>query len=319
MTQEYNFNIIDKKEFVDIPSSEPKYKISLPKVGITKRPRYFNVIDPFTNKSVRLFSKIDVNLSLPRDQRGLHMSRIEKEFIQVDKLDHMKIEELSKTLCENIRQTQKQDHCTINFDFFYENVVTKNVSKFISNELIKLHYSYSCLKDTTSSKIGITAPILNACPCTQRWGIRDFYKSLGNEGFDQNQIKKIIQIAPLQAHTNKGQVFIGIESDKINFKDIYNIINDSSPILRELLSDQDEHIFVKETHQLGLFCEDVTRNIIKNLINKFSKQLDNDSLVEIIVTINESIHFHNLYASIKDTISNLKFQGNKGDHLEVSG
>jgi GTP cyclohydrolase FolE2 len=99
-----------------------------------------------------------------------------------------------------------------------------------------------------------------------------------------------------------------IESNKISFSDIYQVLEKSSPIIRELLKGNDEHAFVKLGHSLALFCEDVARHSAKNSWRYLKNKIKPDDKIKIIVDTDESVHFHNLYCEIDTTIKELDHQ-----------
>lgn len=299
------FENIDKKEFVDLPGTEPSIKFPLEKVGITNRNHYIRIIDPFSNKEVELFGDLKVFLNLPVNQRGLHMSRIEQELHNMKSEKIVSLKDYALQLCKKIKESQEQENCRVEIIVNYEKMVSKNISQKPSHELIKLHISAELIKDDVIITQGITVPFINACPCTQRWGIKDFFHSLKSQGLKNDEIEKIVESAPLQAHTNKGNATLLIYSDKIDFLEIYNILEESSPLCRELLSGNDEHSVVSEAHKNGMFCEDVAREIVSNTVNSLKNKVESDTVIEIIVEVDESIHVHDLYVEIKDTLENL--------------
>ena len=299
------FEDIDKKEFVDLPGTKPPIKFPLEKVGITNRNHYIRVIDPFTNKEAELFGDIRVFLNLPANQRGLHMSRIEKELHNMKSKEIVSLKDYAIELCEKIKELQEQENCGVEITVNYEKLVSKNISQRPSHELIKLHVSVELIKDDMTVTQGITVPFINACPCTQRWGMKDFFHSLKSQGLNKEDAEKIVESAPLQAHTNKGDATLIIHSDKIDFPEIYNILDLSSPLCRELLSGKDEHFMVSEAHKRGMFSEDVAREIVSNTANSLKNKIEPNTLIEIIVEVDESIHVHDLYVEVKDTLENL--------------
>lgn len=297
---------IDKKSFVDIPACVPAVKFPLPKVGITNRPHYIHVQDPFTDEATRLFSKIEVFFNLPANQRGLHMSRIEECLHDISTEKELSLIDWIDKFSEQLLKKQKQQKCIVQLDTQYEKTTKKNQSQIISNELINLHTAITRDKATTSTCIGVTVPFINACPCTQRWGMRDFHKKLLDAGYDQATAEELMHMAPLQAHTNLGKATLKIHSADITHSQIYDLLDNSVPIVRELLKGMDEHGLVKQAHQKGQFCEDNARAIVQAVCHELDGLIENDVLIEISVKVEESVHFHNLYAEIVSTFGNLK-------------
>ncbi|HYF97272.1 MAG TPA: GTP cyclohydrolase, FolE2/MptA family [Patescibacteria group bacterium] len=300
------FDTIDDKAFADIPASVPDIKAHLPKVGISNRPHYVSVLDPFTNQPTRLWSNVVTSFDLPANQRGLHMSRIEGALHETAAKDPVRLTEYTTNLCSLAREKQQQKSCRIELWADYEIEVDKNASKRPSYELLKLYSATEQNDDKQTSEIGITVPFINACPCTQRWGMKAFYEQLKKDGYKDEEIFELIKKAPLQAHTNRGEASIIVYSDEADYETLYKIIEESTVIIRELLSGQDEHFAVRETHKRSQFCEDVIREVMKNLVDAFDSKVKPETRIKIHVDVDESVHFHNLFGTIDDTFQNIK-------------
>ena len=188
----------------------------------------------------------------------------------------------------------------------YEHLVSKNVSQRPSYELLQLHIVANLSGKKMSVETGITAPFLNACPCAQRWAMREYATALKKQGYAPKEIEALIKIAPLQTHTNRGKATLMIHSDRVMFPDLYHIVEQSSPILRELVSGEDEHLFLKEVHRKGYFFEDVTRAIMANTVKNLGHKVPPSTLVEITVDVEESMHSKNFLSTVKKTMGELR-------------
>lgn len=234
------------------------------------------------------------------------MSRIEGALHTMSNDEPVGTSEYSAKLAAIAKDTQQQDNCRVELWADYEIEVDKNDSRRASYELLKLYSATEHKKGKENREIGISVPFINACPCTQRWGMKAFYEDLKKEGYKDEEIFALIEKAPLQAHTNRGDAVIIIHSDEADYKTLYKLVEDSTVIIRELLSGQDEHFAVRATHKKGQFCEDVIREIMKNLLNTYGNKLSPETRVKIHVEVDESVHFHNLFAEADDTLGNIK-------------
>ena len=307
MSREKNINFlqINEKTFVDIPSSEPKIMLPIDKVGISNRPIVLNLTNPLSGNSQQMACELRVSAGLPAGQRGLHMSRIE------ECLDEIRNQSLSPSeFCTELAKlnlkTQNQRNCLVELEAELEHKVKKNTSGKSSIEIIKLHCSCEMLDESQIITLGVSVPFMNACPCTQRWAIRDFYKLLLEKGCSENLSQELAQSAPLQAHTNGGLATLTIRDKNISHKDLYDVLDISVPIVREMLKGIDEHSFVRFTHEQGQFCEDNVRSIAANTVSCLENKLHDQASVCIEVEVNESVHFHNLRAEIKKTFAELR-------------
>ena len=302
------FDQIDEDSFIEVPGSVPSVQVPLQLVGITNRPHYINVLDPFNGEPTRLFADMKLSLNLPADQRGLHMSRIERMMHNVELEDPLALVDYARELVRQILATQPQQRCRVEITADYELVVNKNKSGKPSHELMKLYVAADSIDGVIKIEKSITVKIMNACPCAQRWGIRAFSDSLKQQGFTAGQIAKIAESAPLQGHTQHGDATLQLNSDEADYKDLYKVLEKSSPIVHELLSGSDEGDFVGKTQQRGMFVEDVIREIMKFTVSDLGKSISDDTKLNIHVDVDESVHQHNLFSTVEDTFGNLKSQ-----------
>ena len=300
-----NFENIHLKEFVDIPSSTPKVKLNLPLVGICQRPTNILVIDPF-EKSVKanLYSDIRIACSLNAQQRGLHMSRIE-ECLEELKNQGLDISEFVHECAKLIQRTQGQKVCKVELASNYEKNIIKNPSGKPSKELLQLITNVEVNESNASTTLAVMVPFINACPCTQRWGMREYYETLRTKGYDHSTSEDLVRCAPLQAHTNRGKATLSIGSSEVSHQTIYDVLDRSVPIIRELLKGQDEHSVVRHAHGQGQFCEDNIRAIANEVISTFRDSLPLDTKIKINVEVDESVHFHNLWAEIDQSLGQI--------------
>lgn len=305
-----DFKNIQTKTFVDIPSSEPRVRIPLPRVGISNRPAVFKLKNPLNAEIMGMPSNLRVAASLPATQRGIHMSRIE-ECMDELKESGLSPADFSMQLARLILKTQNQTSCIVEIDSTIENRVNKNKSGKASTEIIKFH-SYAEIKDGTENlKVGVTVPFMNACPCTQRWAMRDFYNLLSQKGLDEEKVQELVKHAPLQAHTNGGEATLFLSGSDLCHADIYKVLESSVPIIREMLKGIDEHTFVRMTHEQGQFCEDNIRAIAQKTVEILTDKVAPTAIVSIKVEVNESVHFHNLWAEMEKSFSDLSDEINQ--------
>ncbi len=301
---------INEKVFVDIPASAPRIQCTLQKVGVTNRPYAIRVRDPFGEEVVTVAGDIRVFFGLPARQRGLHMSRIEEGLLHMRSEQPVPMNIFLEKLCAELKRSQGQDVCGVAFSAVYEKESMKNGSQKPSFEIMRLYSARDENAEGKKETCGVTVSFMNACPCTQRWGMREFYNKLQERGWDDEKIAEVVDLAPLQAHTQRGEATVRIESDKVDHQQVYSILDKSLPIIRELLKGQDEHAFVRATHQEAMFCEDCMRSVMKNVVQELDGKIDPLTWIEIVIDVDESVHYHNLYSEFRGTLAELKAQMN---------
>ncbi|MCO6431070.1 MAG: GTP cyclohydrolase I FolE2 [Deltaproteobacteria bacterium] len=296
---------INEKAFVDVPSSKPSIRYPLQQVGISNRPYYVRVIDPFSGEVKDLWCQMEVSFALPADQRGLHMSRIEDAANSLRSERPLAVAGYVAEFKNRLVELQKLETCNVSLSFDIEKIINKNSSGRTSAELLKIHYNLSQSAEGEAHAVGLSVPFINACPCTQRWAMREYYNRLKAEGRPDQEIAALIEAAPRQAHTNRGQATLNVHSAQADYPSLYSILDRSVPIIRELLKGSDEHEVVREAHKQGMFCEDNIRSIICETARNYTGVLAPETLVEVSVEVDESVHYHNLTAAVSDQLQNM--------------
>jgi|GEM_PF-1347291 len=301
-----NFENINTKQFVDMPDAQPKIKLFLPKVGITCRPHYLKIIDSFKNIPIEMLTFIEIFMSLKADKRGLHMSRIERILYSAQKKQYESLVHYTQEVIYPLIETQNTKKGKIYLKAVYEKETDKNPSGRKGHEILNFYIRTAIKNNQLKTFVGLGVYFMNACPCPQRWAIKEMYYKLKEKGYSEEEIKEIIKIAPLESHTNRGLAKLFIEDPNISFKDLYQILDSSVTIVRELLSGDDEHLFIREAHEKELFCEDVIRNIAYETVKYLDGKVNENTKIFINAEVDESIHFHNLYGEIKTTFGKLR-------------
>lgn len=294
-----DLSAINEKSFVDMPASAPELPIPLQRVGISNRPHYITVLDPFDGTKRQLLAEISTNFSLPAGRRGIHMSRIEESLHQLAAEETLPLQQYTEALFARISKLQQLPAASVAIDCHYEKITNKNPSGKISSELIKLHSSIIKQGEVIQPTIGVSVPFMNACPCTQRWGVRDFYQTLKAKDYSDEEMRFLLEAAPKQAHTNRGVATVKIASESVSFAEIYDVLDRSLPIVRELLKGMDEHDFVTKAHADGMFCEDNIRAVVSAVDASFKDKLSPQTAVSVVIDVDESVHHHNLRAEVE--------------------
>ena len=231
------------------------------------------------------------------------MSRIEE---CLNQLPEMPLLEWMAQLSERLITSQQLQNCEVYLDAHYTKPITKNQSGILSEELIELHNGIKRVGDKVEVCSGLTVPFINACPCTQRWGMREFYEELIAHGYEPERAEMLMHKAPLQAHTNFGKASLKIWSEHATHAQLYAVLDRAVPIVRELLKGMDEHTLVRQAHKDGQFCEDNARAVVQEVVNEFDSKVEDTSLIEITVDVEESVHFHNLHSQVTSQFGDLK-------------
>ncbi len=156
--------------------------------------------------------------------------------------------------------------------------------------------------------IGAEVVGITSCPCAQE-GLAEYSREVLKERFNESEIAYILSKIPIASHNQRNVTKVLIEVQEnfsINVVDLIDIIESSmSSSIYEVLKRSDETRVVLEAHLRPRFVEDVVRNILIKLVEKY-KDLPDDSLIIVKSESFESIHKHNAIAERTATIGEIK-------------
>ncbi len=274
----------------DVQSRKPEANFKLTRVGIkgVKKP----VCIKRKEKVVNLIATIDLFVDLPATRKGSDLSR-NAEIIE--EIVDISVREPSKSLedlCEKIAGEMLSRHeyanrteVRINADYFLERRTPGGKKSLEPYKIMAV-----AVKERgggVKKFIGVEVVGMTVCPCAME-NIRATY----GENYSHNQ-------------RNIASVFI--ENDgSIDADDIISIIEKSmSAPTFEILKRGDETEIVKKAHENPKFVEDVVRDILKEIVDRY-KELPDSTVVIARSESFESIHKHNAFAERITTLGELR-------------
>ncbi|MFW6142003.1 MAG: GTP cyclohydrolase MptA [Candidatus Saliniplasma sp.] len=289
----------------DVQNMKAEKRFKITRVGVTGVKKPIVVHRPWGD--VTLNAEIDVYVDLPSKQKGSHMSRnVEVTGEVVDKSVREPVdglENLTAQMCEIL--LERHEYATyseveINADYFLEKKSPKDRSS-LENYTIKA--KAEAVRDGELRKyIGVTAVGMNACPCAMET-VKNYYVQKYPEL--EGSIDKIPFITHNQR--NKSTVMMEVPDDEyIEVNDLIGIIEDSlSSSTHEILKRDDEAAVVIQAHENPKFVEDVVRDILSKLLEKYD-HLPDSTHVDVKSESEESIHKHNAFAERVTTFGELR-------------
>jgi GTP cyclohydrolase IV len=155
--------------------------------------------------------------------------------------------------------------------------------------------------------VGVEAWGINACPCAQGLVRGAAAERLGDAGFADGDIDRILELVPLATHNQrgKGTLLVGTES-RINAEHLVEIVEQSmsSPVY-ELLKRPDELFVVEHAHLQPRFVEDSVRFALAETLRRHPGLDDADFLFSQQVNL-ETIHRHDVLAERSSTAGELR-------------
>jgi GTP cyclohydrolase-4 len=276
------------------------YKLT--KVGVT------GVKKPVTvrrgDKVVVINSSIDVFVDLPSTQKGSHLSRnleVISELVDMSVREPVPgLENLAADICRQL--LDKHEYASwaevnITGDYFLERESTAGTKSLESFKLIAK--ARNKRGDGLMKLIGVEVVGMTACPCAMET-VRTSYDEFVPNGGPQT---------PVISHNqrNVSSVIMEVpEEYDVEANDLIDVVENSfsSPTYEILKRDAEADVVVR-AHRNPKFVEDVVREILGRILEKYSHLPDN-VLVTVRSESEESIHKHNAFAERMTTLGELR-------------
>lgn len=292
-------NIIPRS---DCQSRRPVIGFKLTRVGVTGVKKLVTV--QRGGKTVTLTCKIDVFVDLPSSQKGSHMSRNLEVIAEVVDQSVRKpvsgLEILSADICRSLLERHEYAYYSevnLEADYFLERTgpsgrKTLEAYKLVAKAINKRN-------NGLKKMIGVEVIGMTACPCAMETLLEELQ---GNMKFERG---KVPMITHNQRNITTAMIEVPEEYD-IEANDLIEIVENSvsSPTF-EILKRSDEAKVVLAAHENPKFVEDVVREILARILDKYG-DLPDDVVVTVRSESEESIHKHNAFAERVTTLKELR-------------
>ena len=308
--------MLSSKAPVDVQAQLPAVQVSISRVGVTGIEK---VIRLRQNGTEQLFSaKFECAVDLGPEQKGAHMSRFEEvvnEVIGDVVLGEapFKAETLAEHIAQLVRRRQDARRAEVSVEARFPEHKPAPVSGIQTQELYTLHGSAVASALGTRRLIGVTAQGMTACPCAQELVAGNARERLAGEGFDPDEISRILAAVPIATHNQRGlgTLHIGCTescSEEIDAATLLEIVEQSmSSEIYELMKRSDEVAVVEKAHRRPRFVEDCVREMIRGVIETFP-ELDDGTFVSARQLNLETIHQHSVVAERFGTLGEIRHE-----------
>src|ERR1700759_888226 len=271
----------------DVQSGLPATQVSLSRVGVTGVEKVIRVRDG--DRENLFYAEMECFVDLEPKQAGVHMSRFEE--IVGEAIDEVvlgaafKAEVLAAHVAEKVRDRQHGRRAEVSLTARYPEIATTPEGGSDTQEMV---------------------------PGLSR-------ERLAAEGFDDEQIDKIVSTVPIATHNQRGigPLHIGRPDGgpaSIDAPELLRIGESSmSSEIYELMKRPDEMSVVVKAHETPRFVEDVVREMIRQVVEKYP-DLPDDAFVMARQENLETIHRHNVVAERYGTLGELRAELATGVH-----
>jgi GTP cyclohydrolase IV len=293
----------------DVQASLPDVRIGLSRAGVTGVEKAIRIRNPDGEKLIA--ARIDCTVDLDGALKGVHMSRFPELFEQAieDVVigEALLVEELAEHIAREIAARQRAVRAEVRIVARYPMEQRTPVTDLATQEVVSLVGIAAALDGAVRRVVGVEATGINACPCAQGLVRARAADRLGDAGFDEDDVERILRLVPLATHNQRGRgtLYVGTERT-LNAERLVRIVEDSmsSPIAA-LLKRPDELFVVEHAHLSPRFVEDSVRAALAATLERFPELDDGDFLLSRQVNL-ETIHDHDVIAERHGTVGELR-------------
>jgi GTP cyclohydrolase I/GTP cyclohydrolase-4 len=310
---------------IDVQAQAPAVELSLSRVGVTGVEKVIRIKH---DGHEQLFSaRFECVVELGARQKGAHMSRFDEvinETIEQVVLGEstFKVETLAEHIAQLVRERQRARRAEVTVEARFPEHKPAPVSGVQTQELYTLHGAAICSELGTRRLTGVTAQGMTACPCAQELVAGAARGRLQDEGFDTDEIDRILAAVPVATHNQRGlgTLHIGCTElcdDEIDAATLVEIVEQAmSSEIYELMKRSDEAAVVEKAHRRPRFVEDCVREMVQGVIARFP-QLDDRAFVSARQVNLETIHQHNVVAERFGTLGEIRRELQTGEPSAV--
>jgi GTP cyclohydrolase I/GTP cyclohydrolase-4 len=256
-------------------------------------------------------AEIDCTVDLDPAQKGVHMSRFPELFEEaIEEVvigEALLVENLAEHIAAHIVQRQHSLRAEVRIVARYPLERRTPVTGMATQEMVSLIGLAAASEARTRRLVGVEATGINACPCAQGLVRERAAERLGEAGFAELDVERILELVPLATHNQRGRgtLFVGTEAP-VNAEQLVRIVEGSmsSPVY-ELLKRPDELFVVEHAHLQPRFVEDSVRIALRDTLAAYPRLDDADFLLSRQVNL-ETIHTHDVVAERYGTAGELR-------------
>ncbi len=306
----------------DVQSGRPVTEISLSRVGVTGVEKVLRVQSNGTEELYH--AELECFVDLNPQQAGVHMSRFEEVVGEaIDEVvlgEAFRAETLAAHIAERIRERQGGLRSEVRVAAHYpETVVTPETGQR-TQEIYTLFGTAVVSERGTRTLRGVQAQGMTACPCAQEMVADRSRERLAEQGFDADEIERVIDTVPIATHNQRGigTLYVGCPESwaaDVDARDLLHIVEGSmSSEIYGLLKRPDELAVVEKAHSQPRFVEDCAREMIRRVIEKYP-DMHPEAFVMARQENLETIHRHNVVAERYGSAADLRQELETGEHI----
>jgi GTP cyclohydrolase IV len=293
----------------DIQNGQPAVHVRLSRAGVVGVNKAVLIGDEGQQQWFN--AQFDLHADLEATRAGVHMSRFSDALEEViENISHdtwPKIELLAEHIAKTIVEKQKVQHAEVHIRTDYPLQKWTPVSGRPTQEIYGLIAHAVATQESSRRLIGVEVEGMVACPCAQDM-VRTYTRlRLQEENFPEDVIEKMLSVTPLATHNQRGRATLLIGTDQdIDASDLVTLVESAmSSENYSLLKRPDELYIVNKAHANARFVEDVARDILRAVVEKYT-DLPDDAFVWVHQRNEETIHKYDVEAEGWGTLGELR-------------
>ncbi len=304
----------------DIQNSKPSVHVRLGRVGVVGITKAI-LIGGQAGQHHWFNAHFDLYADLGANQAGVHMSRFSDALDEVieDIVGNTwpNIEFLAEHIAQTIVVKQKALRAEVHIRTSFPLERKTPVSGRPTQEVYHLIALAVATRDSSKHMIGVEVEGMVACPCAQDMVYEYARTRLQNEGFPEDVIEKMLDITPLATHNQRGKAILMIGTNQsVDATELIDLAeNAMSSENYGLLKRPDELYIVNKAHANPRFVEDVARDILRAVVEKYV-DLPDESYVWVNQRNEETIHKYDVEAEGWGTFGELRSEILKNNSIE---
>jgi GTP cyclohydrolase-4 len=293
----------------DIQSGQPTVHVRLGRAGVVGVRKALLIGNE--NHQQWFDATFDLYAELDPTQAGAHMSRFSDALEEV--IEEMassawpQIEVLAEHMARTIVEKQQVARAEVYIRTALPLQKWTPVSARRTQEVYGLLAQAVATKKSSRRIVGVEVEGMVACPCAQDMVYTFSRMRLQEEGFPDDVIAKMLEVTPLATHNQRGRATLLIGSKQsIEARDLITLVESAmSSENYALLKRPDELYIVNKAHNNPRFVEDVVREILRAVVEKYT-DLSDDTFVWVRQHNEETIHKYDVEAEGWGTLGELR-------------
>jgi GTP cyclohydrolase IV len=288
----------------DVQASRPDTRLGLSTVSVSGLERFVRLGPPGAEEPYAV--TIDCSIELDAAQRGAHMSRfdeaVEATIGEAVLRGSLRADALAAEIAERVRERQGSRRAEVNVAARFPTLREAPVSGAPSQAIHTLLGAAAARAEGTRRLAGVSAQGITACPCGQAMAAEGARERLAAEGFDADEIERVLASVPIATHNQRGVGTLwiglpeGVDAAGVDPHALLAIVEESmSSEVYELLKRPDEAAVVEKAHRRPRFVEDCVREMVRMSVERLG-HLGEEAFVSARQENLETIHQHNVSA-----------------------